>query len=60
MVGQKIVSKEQQALINAGGRVNSFYDIFEDNRSEEELMNYKRFIGMPLYEDYDELIANLK
>lgn len=60
MVGQQNVSKEQQAIINAGGRVNSFYDTFEENRSEEELMNYKRSIGMPLAEDYDELIANLK
>lgn len=60
MVGQQNVSKEQQAIINAGGRVNSFYDTFEENRSEEELMNYKRFIGMPLYEDYNELITNLK
>lgn len=60
MVGKQIVSAEQQSIINAGGRVNSFYDTFEENRSEQELMDYKRFIGMPLSEDYDELIASLK
>lgn len=43
-----------------GIRVNSFYDVFSDDRTEEELQEYKRLVGMPLSEDYEELIANLK
>lgn len=41
-------------------RVNSFYDVFPDERSEEDLQEYKRLIGMPLAEDYEELINSLK
>ncbi len=40
--------------------VNSFYDVFSDERTEEELLKYKRLACMPLAEDYDELINNLK
>lgn len=40
--------------------VNSFYDVFSDERTEEELQEYKRLIGMPLAEDYDELISSLR
>ena len=43
-----------------GIRVNSFYDVFHDERTEEELQEYKRLIGMPLAEDYEELISSLK
>lgn len=43
-----------------GMTYNSFYEIEEDSRTEEEFMAYKRLIGMPLAEDYDELIASLK
>lgn len=43
-----------------GIRVNSFYDVFPDERTEEELQEYKRLIGMPLTEDYEELINSLK
>ena len=43
-----------------GIRVNSFYDVFPDERTEEELQAYKRLIGMPLAEDYEELINSLK
>lgn len=41
-------------------KTHTFYDVFEDNRTEEEMQEYKRLIGMPLAEDYDELIASLK
>ena len=54
------LSSEQQKLVNAGGRVNSFYDVYDDGRIEEEIQEYKRFLGMPLSEDYEELIASLK
>lgn len=40
--------------------LNLFYDTFEEKRTEEEMQEYKRLIGMPLAEDYDELIASLK
>lgn len=43
-----------------GIRVNSFYDVFPEERSEEEIREYKRLIGMPLSEDYEELISSLK
>lgn len=55
-----LITQEQQAIIDAGGRVESFYDTFEEKRTEEEMQEYKRLIGMPLAEDYDELIASLK
>ncbi len=40
--------------------VNSFYDVFPEEKTEEELQEYKRLIGMPLTEDYEELISSLK
>lgn len=55
-----LITPDQQAIIDAGGRVESFYDTFEEKRTEEEMQEYKRLIGMPLAEDYDELIASLK
>lgn len=55
-----LITSDQQAIIDAGGRVESFYDTFEEKRTEEEMQEYKRLIGMPLAEDYDELIASLK
>ena len=57
---QTLITPEQQEIIDAGGRVNSFYDTFEENRTEGELIEYKRLIGMPIADDYDELIASLK
>ena len=54
------LSNEQQRIVEAGGAVNSFYDVYDDDRTEEEWYEYKRFIGMPIPEDYDELIASLK
>ena len=57
---QTLITPEQQAIIDAGGRVNSFYDTFEENRTEGELIEYKRLIGMTIADDYDELIASLK
>ena len=57
---QTLITPEQQVIIDAGGRVNSFYDTFEENRTEGELIEYKRLIGMPIADDYDELIASLK
>lgn len=57
---QTLITPEQQAIIDAGGRVNSFYDTFEENQTEGELIEYKRLIGMPIADDYDELIASLK
>lgn len=43
---------------------NSFYETDKklgmEPRTEEELIEYKRLIGMPISEDYDELIASLK
>ena len=41
---QTLITPEQQAIIDAGGRVNSFYDTFEENRTEGELIEYKRLI----------------
>lgn len=41
-------------------RHNSFYDVFEEERTEQEEYEYKRLIGMPLAEDYEELIDSLK
>lgn len=55
-----LITPYQQAIIAAGGRVESFYDTFEEKRTEEEIQNHKRLIGMPLAEEYDELIASLK
>lgn len=40
--------------------INSFYDVFSEQYLEEELEEYKRLVGMPLAESYDELIACLK
>lgn len=42
-----------------GIKTHTFYDILPE-RTEEELIEYKRLIGMPLAEDYDELINSLK
>ena len=39
---------------------STIYDLFKDGRTEEEMQEYKRLIGMPLGEDYNELIASLK
>lgn len=43
---------------------NSFYETDKElgmePRTEEKLIEYKRLIGMPISEDYDELIASLK
>mgnify|MGYP000699480134 FL=1 len=55
-----LITPDQQTIIDDGGRVESFYDNFEEKRTEEEMQEYKRLIGMPLAEDYDELIASLK
>ena len=54
------LSNEQQRIVNAGGKVNSFYDVYDDDRTEEEIQEYKRFLGVPLSENYDELIESLK
>lgn len=46
-----------------GIRYHTFYETDESlglpERSEEEMIEYKRLIGMPLTDDYDELIASL-
>jgi hypothetical protein len=39
-------------------KTHTFYDILPE-RTEEELIEYKRLIGMPIAEDYDELIDSL-
>lgn len=43
---------------------NSFYETDKElgiePRTEEELIEYKRLTGMPISEDYDELISSLK
>ncbi len=57
---KRLLSNEQQRVVKAGGQANSFYDVYDDDMTEEERQQYKRLIGMPLAEDYDELIANLK
>jgi len=33
---QTLITPEQQAIIDAWGRVNSFYDTFKENRTEGE------------------------
>ncbi len=40
--------------------VNTFYGVHDDGRTEEEYMEYKRFLGIPLPEDYEEIIKCLK
>lgn len=47
-----LITPDQQAIIDAGGRVESFYDTFEEKRTEEEIQEYKRLIGY-----FAELIA---
>ena len=42
-----------------GIMVNSFYDVFSDEITEEELLEYKQLAGMPLAENYEELIKSL-
>ena len=49
--------REDIRKVNKG---NSFYDVFEEERTEEQLHKYKRLIGMPLAEDYEELMDFLK
>lgn len=44
---------------DAGIRKNSFYDVFPDERTEDEIQEYKRLVGMPLAESYEELIDSL-
>lgn len=43
---------------------NSFYETDKElgmePKTEEELIEYKKLIGMPISEDYDELISSLK
>lgn len=41
-------------------KVNSFYDVFPDKRTEEELLEYKKMVGMPFTEDYEELVKSLR
>ena len=55
-----LITSEQQSIIDAGGRVESFYDTFEENQTEGELIEYKRSIGMPITDDYDELMRAFK
>lgn len=40
--------------------VNTFYGVHDDGRTEEKFMEYKRFLGIPLPEDYEEIIKCLK
>ena len=40
--------------------VNTFYGVHDDGRTEEDLIEYKRFLGMPLEEDYEGIIKSLK
>ena len=40
--------------------VNSFYDVFPEFYSEDELEEYKQLVGMPLAKSYEELMACLK
>lgn len=39
-----LITPDQQAIIDDGGRVESFYDNFEEKRTEEEMQEYKRLI----------------
>lgn len=43
---------------------NSFYETADDLEiepiNEKELIEFKRLVGMPISEDYDELIESLK
>lgn len=54
------LSCKQEEIVNAGGAINSFYDVYEQKTEEEMQRRCKRLIGMPLAEDYEELIGNLK
>ena len=47
--------EEEQKIV-----VNSFYDVFPEKLSKEELLEYKKLVGMPLAETYEELIESLK
>ena len=42
---KKIVTQEEQSIIDEGGRVESFYDVFEE-LDNEELKRYKHFAGI--------------
>lgn len=53
--------EERNRIEEAGGIVtNSFYDVFDNDITEEKLREYKRLIGMPLAESYYELIESSK
>lgn len=39
---------------------NSFYDVNQKKYSSEELQLYRDLTGMPLYNSYEELMADLK
>lgn len=56
--------KNTSKIDENGIKYNSFYETDKElgfePRTEEELIEYKRLIGMPLAEDYAELISSLK
>lgn len=42
---RKIVTPIEQSIIDAGGRVESFYDVFEE-LDDEEWKRYRHFAGI--------------
>ncbi len=55
MIIQKMVDENEPQIIT-----NSFYDVFYKQYTDEELDEYKRLIGMPMANSYEELISCLK
>ncbi len=47
------LSCEEEKIVNAGGEINSFYDVYEPE-TEEMYRSNCRLIGMPLDEDFEE------
>lgn len=41
-------------------KVNSFYDVYQRNYTEEELQMYNELTGMPLVDSYEQLLDSLK
>lgn len=39
--------------------INSFYDVFPQKRTMEEMREYKQLVGMPMAENYEELVNSL-
>lgn len=41
-------------------KVNSFYDVFPDDFSDEEVLLYNELTGLPIADSYEELMDSIK